>query len=111
VDSKLQDFADKAVSYSRKLGIQYCDVRAEQQERKSVLLENNDTEYVRTNDDKGIGIRIIKDGTWGFFSITNPKSFEEIKNALEDSLKNIINSTENKKNSIDLHPNISKTSQ
>jgi len=108
VDSKLQDFADKAVSYSRKLGIQYCDVRAEQQERKSVLLENNDTEYVRTNDDKGIGIRIIKDGTWGFFSITNPKSFEEIKNALEDSLKNIINSTENKKNSIDLHPNISK---
>ena len=76
--------------------------------RKSALLENNDTEYVRTNDDKGIGIRIIKDGTWGFFSITNPQSFEEIKNALENSVKNIINSTENKKKTIELYPNISK---
>jgi TldD protein len=108
VDSRLQDFADKAVSYSRELGVQYCDARAEQQERKSVLLENNDTEYVRTNEDRGIGIRIIKDGVWGFFSITNPKSFEEIKNALESSVKNIINSTENKKNTIELYPNISK---
>jgi TldD protein len=108
VDSRLQDFADKAVSHSRKLGIQYCDARAEQQERKSILLENNDTEYVRTNDEKGIGIRIIKDGTWGFFSITNPESFEEIKKALEGSIKNIVNRVENKNDTIDLHPNISK---
>ena len=108
MDSNLQDFADKAVSYSKKLSVQYCDVRAEQQERKSALLENNDTEYVRTNDDKGIGIRVVKDGTWGFFSITNPQSFEEIKNALEDSVKNIINSTENKKKTVNLYPNISR---
>jgi TldD protein len=108
VDSNLQDFADKAVSYSRKLGVQYCDARAEQQERKSALLENNDTEYVRTNDDKGIGIRVLKDGTWRFFSVTNPQSFEEIKNALEDSVKNIINNTENKKKTVDLYTKISR---
>jgi len=104
VDSRLQDFADKAVKYSEKLGIQYCDARAEQQEQKSVLIENNEIEYIRTNDDRGIGIRIIKDGTWRFFSITNPESFEQIKEKIEKSVKGIYNST---KNNIDLYPNIS----
>ena len=104
MDSRLQDFADKAVKYSEKLGIQYCDARAEQQEQKSVLIENNEIEYIRTNDDRGIGIRIIKDGTWRFFSITNPESFEQIKEKIEKSVKGIYNST---KNNIDLYPNIS----
>ena len=104
MNSRLQDFADKAVKYSEKLGIQYCDARAEQQEQKSVLIENNEIEYVRTNDDRGIGIRIIKDGTWRFFSITNPESFEQIKEKIEKSVKDTCNST---KNNIDLYPNIS----
>ncbi|MGY5152056.1 MAG: TldD/PmbA family protein [Candidatus Nitrosopumilus sp. bin_6a] len=104
MDSRLQDFADKAVKYSEKLGVQYCDARAEQQEQKSVLIENNEIEYVRTNEDRGIGIRIIKDGTWRFFSITNPESFEQIKEKIEKSVKDISNNT---KNNIDLYPNIS----
>ena len=104
MDSRLQDFADKTIKYSEKLGIQYCDARAEQQEQKSVLIENNEIEYVRTNDDRGIGIRIIKDGTWRFFSITNPESFEQIKEKIEKSVKDTCNST---KNNIDLYPNIS----
>ena len=108
MDSKLQDFADRAVRYSEKLGVQYCDARAEQQERKSALLENNEIEYIRTNNDKGIGIRIIKDGVWSFFSITNPESFEQIKVLMDNSIKNITNSTKSKKDKIDLHPNISK---
>ncbi|MBC8515832.1 MAG: TldD/PmbA family protein [Nitrosopumilus sp.] len=108
MDSELQDFADKAIKYSEKLGVQYCDVRAEQQERKSALLENNQIEYVRTNDDKGIGVRIVKDGVWSFFSITNPKSFEQIKESIENSIKNITNSTKNKKNKIDLYPIVSR---
>ena len=108
MDSKLQDFADKAIKYSERSGVQYCDARAEQQERKSALLENNEIEHVRTNDDKGIGIRIIKDGIWSFFSITNPESFEQIKESIDNSIKNITNSTKNKKNKIDLYPNISK---
>ena len=104
MNSRLQDFADKTVKYSEKLGIQYCDARAEQQEQKSVLIENNEIEYVRTNDDRGIGIRIIKDGTWRFFSITNPESFEQIKEKIEKSVKDTYNSA---KNNIDLYPNIS----
>ena len=39
MDTKLQDFADKAVDFAQILGAQYCDVRAEQQEQKSAFLE------------------------------------------------------------------------
>ena len=102
MDIELQDFADRAVSYAEKSGVEYCDARAEQQERKSALLENNEIEYVRTNDDRGIGIRIIKNNIWGFCSITNPKSYEQIKDAMDNSIKSTMN---NKKNKINLYPN------
>ena len=102
MDTELQDLANRAVSYAEKSGAQYCDARAEQQERKSALLENNEIEYVRTNDDRGIGIRIIKNNVWSFCSITNPKSFEQIKDAIDNSIKSTIN---NKKNKINMYPN------
>jgi len=108
MDTRLQDLADKAVKYAEQSGAQYCDVRAEQQERKSALIEKNSVEYVRINDDRGIGIRIIKDNVWSFCSITNPKTFEQIKDAMDNSIKS---SKNNKKNKIELYPNLAKKSQ
>ena len=97
MDTRLQDLADRAVKYAEQSGAQYCDVRAEQQERKSAAIEKNSIEHVRINDYKGIGIRIIKDNVWKFCSITNPKTFEQIKDAINNSIKIGKN---NKKNEI-----------
>ena len=108
MDTRLQDLADKAVKYAEQSGAQYCDARAEQQERKSALIEKNLVEYVRINEDRGIGIRIIKDNVWSFCSITNPKTFEQIKDAIDNSIKS---SKNNKKNKIELYPNLAKKSQ
>lgn len=108
MDTRLQDLADKAVKYAEQGGAQYCDVRAEQQERKSVLIEKNSVEHVRINDDKGIGIRIIKDNVWSFCSITNPETFDQIKDAINNSIKS---SKNNNKNKIKLYPNQAKKSQ
>ena len=102
MDLELENFADIAIKYAEKLGAKYCDVRAEQQERKSVLLENNEVEHVNTNDDKGIGIRIIKDNVWSFCSVTNPKSNEEVKDVIDNSFKI---SNDNIKNEINLYSN------
>jgi len=102
MDSELQDLADKAVKYASYSGAQYCDVRAEMQERKSVLLENKEVEHVGTNNDRGIGIRLNKKGTWGFCSITNPESFEQLKGVIDVAIKNAEHSTKNKN---DLYPN------
>jgi len=110
MDSHLQDLADEAIRYAMNCGAQYCDVRAELQERKSALIENGETEYVRTNKDEGIGIRLVKEGVWSFCSITNPKSIEQIKEIVNDALRNSIHYAENKKDKINLYPNsINKT--
>jgi len=105
MDSSLQELADKAIKYATDSGAQYCDGRAEQQERKSVLIDNGEIEHVRTNNDIGIGIRVVKEGTWGFCSITNPKSFEQIKDAVNETLRNSLHYAKNKKNKIQLYPN------
>ena len=102
MDVKLQNFAEKSIKYAEQKGAQYCDVRAEQKEQKSIEIENNQTEFVRTNEDRGLGIRIIKNNTWNFCSITNPQSFEQIKDAIDISIKN--NIKENSKK-IELYPN------
>jgi len=110
MDSSLQDLADKAIRYAIDSGAQYCDARVEQQERKSALIENGEIEYVRSNNDIGIGIRLVKKGTWSFCSITNPNSFEQIKEAINEALRNSSHYAKNKKNEINLYPNaINKT--
>ncbi|MCV0430324.1 TldD/PmbA family protein [Nitrosopumilus sp.] len=110
MDARLQDYADKIVRYAQTQGVQYCDVRAEQQEQKSVFLEDNQTEFIRNYEDRGLGIRIIKDKAWGFCSITNPQSFEQIKEILDNSIKNS-NTQKQKENEIKLFPNTSQKKQ
>ena len=105
MDSELDDFADKAVKFAMDSGVQYCDARAEQQETKSILIENNEVEHVKTNKDEGIGIRLIKDGAWGFCSITNPHSFDQIKEILNNTIKNSSYNGASRKNKIKLHKN------
>ena len=69
MDSRLQELADNVIRYAIDSGAQYCDARAELQERKSALIENGEIEHVRTNKDEGIGIRLVKDGVWSFVQL------------------------------------------
>ena len=105
MEQNLQDLADKIIKYTEQSGVQYCDVRAEQQIKKSILIENKEIEHIRNSEDKGIGVRLIKNGAWSFCSITNPKSFDEIKNILDKTIKNSDYTNSNKKNKINLHSN------
>ena len=105
MEQNLQDLADKIIKYTEQSGVQYCDVRAEKQIKKSILIENKQIEHIRNSEDKGVGVRLIKNGAWGFCSITNPKSFDEIKNILDKTIKNSDYTNSNKKNKINLHKN------
>ena len=108
MNNQLQDLADKAIEYAIKLGAQYADARAEQQEKTSLHLEDAEIENIQTNMDLGIGIRLIKEDTWAFCSITNPKSIDQIKNKVDDAIKTASHYSKYKKNKIKLFPNSSK---
>jgi len=102
---ELQELSDRAVKYAIDHGVQYIDARSEEYERKSILIENEETEHVRVNKDTGIGIKLIKDNTWSFCSITNPDSFEQIKDEINNAIQNSSHYAKNQKNKIDLYPN------
>ena len=104
MDQDLQDIADKIIKYLDQKNVQYSDVRADQQIKNSALIENNDIEHIKNNENKGVGVRLIKNGTWSFCSITNPNSFDKIKNILDNTIKNSdYRNIKNKK--IKLHSN------
>ena len=105
MDEKLQDLTDKIIKYAEKSEVQYCDARAEHQLKKSILIENGEIEHIRNLEDKGIGVRLIKNGAWSFCSITNPNSFNDIKKILDKTIKNSDYTQSNKKNKIVLHNN------
>ncbi len=88
MDQDLQDIADKIIKYLDQKKVQYSDVRADQQIKNSALIENKDIEHIKNNESKGVGVRLIKNGTWSFCSITNPNSFDQIKNILDNTIKN-----------------------
>ena len=108
MDTHLQDMAEQAVRYGSDRGIQYIDARAETLEKVVILLEDKEIENIQTCNEQGIGIRLIKDNIWNFFSITNPKSFDEISEKIDDAIASTSHELQNKKEKIRLSPNPSR---
>ncbi|MEM3008520.1 MAG: TldD/PmbA family protein [Candidatus Nitrosotenuis sp.] len=71
MSSVLQDTAEKALRLAQELGCTYCDARSEAIERYNVVVENGQIEHTTNKYESGIGIRVLYDGAWGFFSTTD----------------------------------------
>ena len=104
MDSSIFDFGERAIKYAETLGVQYCDIRAEAHSRKSILIENGEIEHSQEEFDQGIGVRILQNGAWGFFSITNPKNFEEIKQTIDSARKDAVHYSQKRKKKTRLIP-------
>jgi TldD protein len=98
----LPEFADKAVQVALGYGAQYCDVRAEVVLTNAFLLENGEIEHFSSTMDSGLGIRILADGAWGFYSISNPTSIEDMKSGVMDSVKSALHYASMKKQKVKL---------
>ena len=105
MDLLLQDLAEKILKYVTEQNVDYVDVRAETYKRNSIQIENREIEYVKINTDTGIGIKLLKKGIWNFCSITDPKSFDKIKEKIDQMLSK---NRQNKKNKINLSKNLGK---
>lgn len=77
-----QALAETILAYAKEKGATYCDVRISHYLRQSVSARNNVVTGINDSDSFGIGIRVIKDGTWGFSST---------RNVTEDSAKRACN--------------------
>ena len=98
----MEDYADKALEFALQNGCQYCDVRAETVSSQGFLLENGEIEHFTSSSDSGLGIRVLAGGAWGFYSISNPSSLEEIQNATMEATKSALHYSTSKKHKIKL---------
>ncbi len=98
----LEDYAEKAVQIALENGSQYCDVRAESMSTKGFVIENGEVENFILLSDSGLGIRVLVNGAWGFYSVSDPKSFDQIKENVEDAVKSTQYYSTNKKQKIRL---------
>ena len=100
MDVHLQDLAEMAVKYACKMNVQYCDARAEQYVANSASIEDGSIEYIKTSHDKGIGIRMLCNNTWGFCSIASPETFQQVSMHMDMAIKGAMHVAQ--KNSIRL---------
>jgi len=99
---ELEEFADKAIDFASNAGCHYCDVRAESITKKGIVIENGEIEYSISKEDRGLGIRILYNGAWGFCSISNPLSLKIVEQAVINAAKTARHYSEKKNSKVQL---------
>jgi TldD protein len=62
----LDDLVKRALAAATKAGASYADVRVVRKRTESVATREDKVERVASNDEYGVGVRVIADGAWGF---------------------------------------------
>ena len=68
MSASLAEFADRALDEVRRLGVPYADIRAVREDTESVDVRDDRVEAVSRDSSRGVGIRVLLDGAWGFAS-------------------------------------------
>lgn len=80
----IQEQAEKAVKLAQRYGCSYCDARSEDTKKQSLVIEDGQIEYLNTKNDTGIGVRVLCDGAWGFYSTSD---FTTLEQGIIDAIK------------------------
>ncbi len=62
----MRDLARHAIQVALDRGATYTDVRVVRTEVQSLAVKNGEPEAITTQDDLGMGVRVLVDKTWGF---------------------------------------------
>ncbi|MGQ0771171.1 MAG: TldD/PmbA family protein [Nitrososphaerota archaeon] len=89
--------AENAVRIAQRHGCTYCDARLETTEKHGIVIENGHLEQTMTRYDLGIGVRILCDGAWGFFSTSDHSKLE---NGIISAIKSAKYHAAKKKNKV-----------
>ncbi len=59
-------YLDLAMNVAEKLGAEYADIRIQKTTDQVIYLQNLSLKHTSNNVLQGYGIRVFKDGAWGF---------------------------------------------
>jgi TldD protein len=98
----LEDYAEKAIKIALDIGSQYCDARAESVNTEGFIIENGEIENFVSSHDSGFGIRVLVNGAWGFYSVSESSSFDDMKQNIVDTVNAVKYYSEYKKHKVKL---------
>ncbi len=64
----MKDIAQRALNVAQLQGASYADVRIIHQQTQSIVVKNGHVEALSHNQNQGVGIRVVVNGSWGFAS-------------------------------------------
>lgn len=77
----MQEKLKKIISHLKAKKVAYSDARYVYRVNQSIQVKDQTVEVMSLNDDKGVGIRVIVDGCWGFASTCSLAEEDLIKTA------------------------------
>ena len=84
--SFVEDLPSRVAEYASSIGADYCDARLEERQSSSIRVAKGSVESASSRRSAGMGIRVLKNGAWGFVSIENLE-WERVKEAVTKALK------------------------
>ncbi len=99
MEAILQKYLDQALS----LGASYADIRIEDIQSQNIHVKNEGIEQLVNGEKKGFGIRVLKNGSWGFAS-SNLYTDSEIEKTLKRAIRIAEVSASVSQQKITLHP-------
>ena len=64
----MKHLMELALEAAKRAGAEYCDVRYIQSQTERIVTKNGHLQSVSQDEDSGYGVRVLKDGAWGFSS-------------------------------------------
>lgn len=82
----MEDLLSIALDWAKKLGAEYCDVRFVSTSTERINTRNGHLESIGIDHDRGFGVRVLKDGAWGFSS-SSILTEDEVKAVAEEAVE------------------------
>jgi len=75
----LKDLLNEIIEYIRRKNVDYADIRFVDKLTESLTAKDDRMEGISKSQDRGVGIRVLHNGCWGFSasSITNPNALKK----------------------------------
>ncbi len=74
----MQDRLIEIIDKLKGLNVDYADARYVKKESLQINVHNKTGESTKSDTDEGIGIRVLKNGAWGFAATSNINSMDEL---------------------------------
>ena len=76
----LHELTELCLNQTKRLGCSYADIRILRREQQELSLKNGNVENIAHGEDFGFGVRVLKNGAWGFASsrTLSPEKVQEI---------------------------------